>query len=73
MTAKREQAFRNAVASARMEGLRITPQTEQDCKCYLEGKMDTETPVQKALERYRGQNAQFFRQKTGNVDAMQIL
>lgn len=73
MTARREQALRNAVASARMEGLRITPQTEQDCKCYLEGKMDTETPVQKALERYRGQNAQFFRQKTGNVDAMQIL
>ena len=45
------------MASARMEGLRITPQTEQDCKCYLEGKMDTETLVQKALERYRGQNA----------------
>lgn len=57
MTARREQALRNAMASARMEGLRITPQTEQDYKCYLEGKMDTETLVQKALERYRGQNA----------------
>ena len=57
MTAKREQAFRNAVASARMEGLRVSPQTEQDCKRYLEGKIDTEALVRGALERYRRQNA----------------
>lgn len=57
MTAKREQALRNAVASARMEGLLITKQTERDCISYLDGKIDTETLVRETLERYHRQNA----------------
>lgn len=56
MTAKRQQALRNAVASARMEGLVVTKQTEQDCIRYLEGKIDTETLVREALNRCRRQN-----------------
>ena len=42
MTTKREQAMRNAVASARMEGLPVSKQTERDCVRYLEGRIDTE-------------------------------
>ena len=57
MTVKREQALRNAVASARMEGLTITKQTERDCIRYLEGKIDTEALVRETLNRYREQNA----------------
>lgn len=44
MTTKREQAMRNAVASARMEGLPVSKQTERDCVRYLEGRIDTATP-----------------------------
>ena len=54
MTAKRERALRNAIASARMEGLSISKQTEQDCVRYLEGKLDTAALVQEALNRQRG-------------------
>ena len=43
MTTKREQAMRNAVASARMEGLPVSKQTERDCVRYLEGRIDTAT------------------------------
>ena len=46
MTTKREQAMRNAVASARMEGLPVSKQTERDCVRYLEGRIDTATLVQ---------------------------
>ena len=56
MTARREQILRNAVASARMEGLLISVQTEKDCRRYLEGKIDTDTLVQEALKRYRNQD-----------------
>lgn len=58
MTAKREQALRNAVASARMEGLTVSKQTEQDCRRYLEGKIDTDTLVREALKRYHNQSAE---------------
>ena len=54
MTTKREQAMRNAVASARMEGLPVSKQTEQDCVRYLEGKLDTAALVQEVLNRQRG-------------------
>lgn len=54
MTAKRERALRNAIASARMEGLSVSKQTEQDCVRYLEGKLDTAALVQEALNRQRG-------------------
>lgn len=54
MTAKRERALRNAIASARMEGLSVSEQTEQDCVRYLEGKLDTAALVQEVLNRQRG-------------------
>lgn len=54
MTAKRERALRNAIASARMEGLHVSKQTEQDCVRYLEGKLDTAALVQEVLNRQRG-------------------
>ena len=54
MTTKREQAMRNAVASARMEGLPVSKQTERDCVRYLEGRIDTATLVQEILNRQRG-------------------
>ena len=55
MTVKREQALRNAVASAQMEGLPVSAQTKKDCESYLNGKIDTETLVREALKRYHGQ------------------
>lgn len=55
MTARREQALRNAMASARMEGLTVSKQTEQDCRRYLDGKIDTDTLVKEALKRYHEQ------------------
>ena len=54
MTAKRERALRNAIASARMEGLPVSKQTERDCVRYLEGKLDTVALVQEVLNRQRG-------------------
>lgn len=58
MTAKREQAMKNAFASSRMEGLSISKQTEQDCLRYLEGRVDTATLVREILQKqksiYRG-------------------
>lgn len=55
MTAKRERALKNAVASARMEGLTVSEQGQKDCIRYLEGKIDTATLVQEALKRQRMQ------------------
>lgn len=55
MTAKKDQALRNAMASARMEGLSVSAQTERDCECYLDGKIDTNTLVREALKRYHSQ------------------
>lgn len=57
MDAKREHALRNAVASAKMEGLIVSKQTEQDCVRYLEGKIDTATLVRETLARRRGQQS----------------
>ena len=53
MTTKREQAMRNAVASARMEGLPVSKQTEQDCLRYLEGRVDAAALVREVLQRQR--------------------
>lgn len=55
MTARRERALRNAMASARMEDLTVSKQTEQDCRRYLEGKIDTDTLVKETLKRYHEQ------------------
>lgn len=43
------------MASARMEGLTVSKQTERDCWRYLEGKIDTDTLVREALKRYHEQ------------------
>lgn len=61
MTAKRERALHNAVASARMEGLVVSKQAEGDCVRYLEGKIDTATLVQEVLRRQRGQKTAALR------------
>ena len=45
MTAKREKAFRNAIASTRMEGLSFSKKSEQDCLRYLDGHLDAATLV----------------------------
>lgn len=55
MTAKKNQALRNAMASAQMEGLFVSTQTKRDCERYLEGKIDTDTLVREALRRYHSQ------------------
>jgi len=53
MTAKREQAMRNAFASSRMEGLPVSGQTEKECLRYLEGHIDAKTLVQEILKKQR--------------------
>ena len=40
MTAKREKAFRNAIASTRMEGLSFSKKSEQDCLLYTSDAAD---------------------------------
>ena len=51
MTAKREKAFRNAIASARMEGLPFSKKSEQDCLRYLDGHLDAATLVREVLRQ----------------------
>lgn len=51
MTQQGARALQNALASARMEGLPVTAQTEQDCIRYLEGRVDTDALVREILAR----------------------
>lgn len=51
MTAKRERAIRNAIASTRMEGLPVSSRTQQECVRFLDGKLDTASFVQEILKR----------------------
>ena len=51
MTAKREKAFRNAIASTRMEGLSFSKKSEQDCLRYLDGHLDAATLVREVLRQ----------------------
>lgn len=53
MVSKREQALRNALASARMEGLPVSVRTQQECNRFLDGKMDAVTFVQEILKQQR--------------------
>lgn len=53
MTSKREQALRNALASARMEGLPVSARTRQECSHFLDGKMDAMTFVQEILKYHK--------------------
>ena len=54
MTAKREKAFRNAIASTRMEGLSFSKKSEQDCLRYL----DAATLVREVLRQPQDTAAQ---------------
>ena len=58
MTAKREQAFRNAVASTRMEGLSLSKKAEQDCLRYLDGRIDAAALVREILRQPQDAAAQ---------------
>ena len=51
MTVKREKAFRNAIASTRMEGLSFSKKSEQDCLRYLDGHLDAATLVREVLRQ----------------------
>ena len=51
MTAKREKAFRNAIASTRMEGLSFSKKSEQDCLRYLDGHLDAAALVREVLRQ----------------------
>ena len=51
MTVKQERAFRNAVASTRIEGLTVSKKTEQDCLRYLNGQIDAASLVHEILHR----------------------
>lgn len=53
----REQALKNAFASARMEGYIVTPDTERNCKRLLDGKISTEQLVSE-LKRKSGDRKQ---------------
>lgn len=51
MTVKRERAIRNAIASARMEGLPVSTRTQQECVRFLDGKLDAASFVQEILKQ----------------------
>lgn len=55
MTAKRERALRNALASSKIEGLPVSKQTEIDCIRYLEGQVDAAALVNEILQRCQNQ------------------
>ena len=61
MTAKREKAFRNAIASTRMEGLSFSKKSEQDCLRYLDGHLDAATLVREVLRQRFGVVGEFAR------------
>lgn len=58
MTVKRERAFRNAVASARMEGLDFSKKAEQDCLRYLDGRISAAALVREVLRQPQDTAAQ---------------
>ena len=55
---KREKAFRNAIASTRMEGLSFSKKSEQDCLRYLDGHLDAATLVREVLRQPQDTAAQ---------------
>ena len=61
MTVKREKAFRNAIASTRMEGLSFSKKSEQDCLRYLDGHLDAATLVREVLRQRFGVVGEFAR------------
>ena len=53
-----EKAFRNAIASTRMEGLSFSKKSEQDCLRYLDGHLDAATLVREILRQPQDTAAQ---------------
>lgn len=51
MSEKEYRALRDALASSRMEGYTITPQTEQDCVRLLRGEISVAALVQEIVTR----------------------
>lgn len=46
-----ERALKNAFASAKMEGFRITPEIERDCKRVLDGETSIDECVRRMLKK----------------------
>ena len=51
MSEKEHDALRSALASSRMEGFRVTEQTEKDCLRLLAGEISVAELVQEILAR----------------------
>ena len=51
MNEREYQALQSALASARMEGLPVTEQTEQDCIRLMRGEVTVEELVKEILAR----------------------
>ena len=51
MSEREYQALQSGLASARMEGLTVTAQTERDCARLLSGQVSTEELVREILSR----------------------
>ena len=56
MQAYTERALRNAIASTEMEGYRVTPRLERDCRRLLNGEISVETLVREMLQRGKEEN-----------------
>ena len=50
-TISTKRALKNAFASAQMEGQRVTPEIERDCKRILSGKISIDACVKEMLAR----------------------
>lgn len=51
MSEKEYRALQDALASSRMEGYSVTPQTEQDCARLLRGEIGVAALVQEIIAR----------------------
>ena len=55
MSEREYRALQSGLASARMEGLTVTAQTERDCARLLSGQVSTEELVREILSRETGE------------------
>lgn len=49
---RREQAIKNAIASARMEGFEITPENERDIRRAVNGEISTKDLIAEIMTRH---------------------
>lgn len=54
---KYNRALKNALASARMEGFTVTPDTEETCKKLLSGRLTTVQMVEEVKQKYAHEEA----------------